>query len=206
MKKIIAIVGKVDSRVLTYPLARALSLSGLTAMITYDGAYRRLYTGEEDTGTVSGVDISIGMKSDMELAESLNNSGVPYDYILFISSGYIPPEVDGVILCNGVDKSMMAVEAVDHEDIRDKVNVPDGIPSSSLYISFDTPPKDGTLAINLKDTAIKYIYSCEETKELHLLDDKSLNKLISKIASDVIGITQGELFNLLTRKEYVTKK
>ena len=59
--KIIAIAGKVDSRVLVYPLARAISLTGLTAVISDDGAYRRLYHGDDLKGTVSGIDISVGI-------------------------------------------------------------------------------------------------------------------------------------------------
>lgn len=113
--KILTIVGKVDTRVLAYPLARALSLNGLTAMITDDGAYRRLYHGEELQGTVSGVDISVGIKADEDLKNSLNSSGIPYDNIVFVSADYIPSDSTGVIVCHGVDRSMMGKSQAEEE-------------------------------------------------------------------------------------------
>ena len=114
--KIIAIAGKVDSRVLVYPLARAISLTGLTAVISDDGAYRRLYHGDDLKGTVSGIDISVGIAMNEDLRNSLNNEGMAYDNIILVTSGYIPSDVDGVILCKGIDKSMSAeVEAEEKE-------------------------------------------------------------------------------------------
>ena len=106
--RILTIVGKVDSRILAYPLARALSINGLTAIITEDGAYRRLYHGEETTGTVNGIDISVGAVVNDELMESLSDSGIPYDNIIVVSGNYIPSNSDGVIVCSGIDKSMLA--------------------------------------------------------------------------------------------------
>lgn len=115
--KILTIVGKVDSRVLAYPIARALSLNGLTAMITDDGAYRRLYHGDELTGTVSGVDISVGLKADEELKNSLNDSGIPYENIVFVSANHIPADSTGVILCHGIDRSMVCMSQAEEEEL-----------------------------------------------------------------------------------------
>ena len=107
--KILTLAGKVDTRAVAYPLARALSLMGLTAVVTDDGAYRRLYKGQELKGNVSGVDISVGLKMDADLRNSLNKSGLAYDYMLVVSSNYIPEDTDAVLLCHGVDDSMMQV-------------------------------------------------------------------------------------------------
>ena len=57
--KILTIVGKVDSRPLVYPLARGLSMAGLTGIVTDDGAYRRLFHGKGNMGVVNGVDIAV---------------------------------------------------------------------------------------------------------------------------------------------------
>lgn len=114
--RIISIVGKVDSRPLVYPLARALSMEGLTGIITDDGAYRRLYPGKEDIGSVNGIDISVTSHITDETVHSLDNSGVPYDTLITVSCDYIHPEADGVIVCHGVDRSMMLMEKAEEED------------------------------------------------------------------------------------------
>ena len=107
--KILTLAGKVDTRAVAYPLARALSLMGLTAVVTDDGAYRRLYKGQKLKGNVSGVDISVGLSMNADLKNSLNKSGLNYDYMLVVSSNYIPEDTDAVLLCHGVDDSMMQV-------------------------------------------------------------------------------------------------
>ena len=107
--RVITIAGKVDTRVLVYPLARALSLTGLTAIVTDDGAYRRLFKGKQLKGNVSGVDISVGLNMDESLKNSLNNTGVAYDNLIVVSSNYIPEDTDSLILCHGYDNSMSQV-------------------------------------------------------------------------------------------------
>ena len=114
--KIISVVGKVDSRSLVYPLARALSMSGLTGIITDDGAYRRLYTGKGNIGNVNGIDVSICAYLDDKGIHSLDNSGVHYDNLLVVSADYIHPESNGIIVCHGLDRSMLAQDEVEEDD------------------------------------------------------------------------------------------
>lgn len=104
--RVITVAGKVDTRVLVYPLARALSLTGLTAIVTDDGAYRRLFKGKQLIGNVSGVDVSVGLNMDKSLKNSLNKSGIAYDNLIVVSSNYIPEDTDALILCHGYDNSM----------------------------------------------------------------------------------------------------
>lgn len=115
MKKL-TIVGKIDSRALVYPLARALSLNGLTGIITDDGAYRRLYHGKENIGTVSGVDIAVVDHVDEKSIHKLDNSGTPYENIIVVSSDFIDPETTGLIICHGLDRSMIAVTKEEEDD------------------------------------------------------------------------------------------
>lgn len=105
--RIITVVGKIDSRALVYPLSRALSLTGLTAVITDDGSYRRLFHGKGNIGTVSNIDISVGSHVDDELIHSLDDSGIDYDNIIIVSSDYIYDKSTAIIVCHGIDRSMM---------------------------------------------------------------------------------------------------
>lgn len=118
--KVLTIVGKVDTRALVYPIARALGLSGQTAIVTDDGAYRRLYHGEDMKGTVNGVDICVGQRVDESLIESLNENGIAYDNIIVVSTGYIPSNSTGVIACHGVDRSMMGLTPEEEEALEEK--------------------------------------------------------------------------------------
>lgn len=106
MKKL-CIVGSVDTRCLVYPIARALALNGLTAIVTEDGAYRRLYHGHSNIGTVSGVDVIVGSNLDKSVEDLADTTGVPYDQMILVSSHYIPEDVDGIIVCHGVDRSII---------------------------------------------------------------------------------------------------
>lgn len=246
--RVLGIIGKVDTRVLVYTLARALSLDGMTAIITEDGAYRRLYFGNKSKGTVSGVDISVGINiddADGELRHSLDDSGIQYDNMIIVTNSSVPPDATGVILCKGIDKSInedvdyggkkddrdkdkdkekkrgknkkqaevdTSIDTNDAEktegeiSLEDEIIVPDNIPSKTVYISFERLPKKEGLSIQLKDGFMRYIYNCEERKELMMLDNKGLNKVIADIASEPLGISKNELYTLLTRSEYITGK
>lgn len=251
--RVLTVVGKVDTRVLVYPLARALSLTGLTAIVADDGAYRRLFKGKGLKGTVSGVDVSIGLNMDVQLKNSLNNSGVPYDNLIVVSSNYIPKDSDGVIVCHGVDNSFGTVEeepkqveafeepkkkrglgkksddstqeesvnldkndesALDDFDVDDNVvndnkedtddsfEIPENIPSTEIYISYNKPIDKFAKGILLRDGYMQYIYSCEEKKILDKFADKNVNKHIASIAAPVLNIDAKELEQLLGRDEY----
>lgn len=114
--RVISIVGKIDTRVLAYPLARALSLNGQTAMIADDGAYRRLFHGKGDTGTVSGIDVAVTSHMDDTEVHKLDKSGINYDNLIVVANDYIHPESTGIIVCHGLDRSMMAKDEVEEDD------------------------------------------------------------------------------------------
>ena len=115
--KILNIVGKVDSRVIVYPLARALGLAGITCVVTDDGAYRRLFHGRSGIGNVSGVDLVVSNRVDNEAIQEAKGLGLDYDYLLLVSNDFIYDHADGVLVCHGVDRSMLQYDAEsDDED------------------------------------------------------------------------------------------
>ena len=95
--RIITVLGLVDTRIIVYPLARALSLTGMTAIISEDGSYRRLYLDKGLKGTVNGVDISVGVDLDEKLRKSLNDTGISYDNIILVTRTF--PKIYGAIIC-----------------------------------------------------------------------------------------------------------
>lgn len=108
--KILSIVGKSDTRVVAYPLIRALSLAGQVGVITDDGCFRRLYQGHNVIGTVNGIDIAVCGRVNDTFMKVLDNTGINYDYLVVVSGDYVPDNADGVLACHGLDRSMMAVD------------------------------------------------------------------------------------------------
>ena len=108
--KILSIVGKSDTRVVAYPLIRALSITGQVGVITDDGCFRRLYPGRNVIGTVNGVDIAVCGRVNDKFMHVLDNTGINYDYLVVVSSDYVPDNADGVLACHGLDRSMMTVD------------------------------------------------------------------------------------------------
>lgn len=161
--KTLALVGKIDTRIIAYPLARALSLLGMTAIISEDGSYRRLCYGDETTGTVSGVDISVGPLMNEDLFNSLNKSGVDYDYRILVTSSYIPESVDGAIVCTGIDRTMGNVEdeeKSEKEETQTKKTPPKKKGEGSNLPTLDLDDKldlDGTTECNTEEEKIERV-------------------------------------------------
>lgn len=252
--RVLTIVGKVDSRILAYTLSRALSLIGRTALISDDGAYKRLYHGNKLKGVVSGVDVGVGYKVDEKLRKGIGSMGADYDYMVVVSTDYIPEYTTGVVLCKGVDRSILAegdrynikeedrrelqkdgggrkgkkraleevgdVEDKDcntndgiedskdrieaREEDKDDIEIPEGIPSNSVIISFHPTVRKGSNSIGLRDSIIRYVYDCEERKELLVFRDKKFNKMLADIGSKPLGMDVEELYKLLCREEYIS--
>ena len=278
--RIISIVGKVDARPLVYPVARAFALNGLTGIITDDGAYRRLFNGNEDVGTVSSVDIGIVSKLDDNSVEILNETGLNYDNILVVGQSYIHPDADGIIVCHGIDRSMMDLSSdeeyddgivvselvssddennnkddeklnkdkidkaneksnennnkntdgqseddnIENENIKnddkvesgrdriiqrqndnpDKIVIPEDKKFVEVQISYAAPAKKSkVIAITLKDGLVKYMYDCEEEKQLKILPNKEIEKLYATIVSKVTDIAASEFALLMAKEEGV---
>lgn len=194
--KIYSIVGNVDSRVLVYPIARALALKGAVAVVTDDGCYKRLYTEPGNKGSSSGFDIYFGVIND-DIFNKINNSGIKYDIILTVSADIVPNEADGIIVCTG---SLNTMDGVIESRA---IEVPEEIPKEAVHISYDTVRDKGVTSITIKEILAKYVYSCEERKEVQPIEDKNIIKLLSGVASKAFSIDKSDMEKLLTRKEYI---
>lgn len=115
MRKIV-VVGKVDSRALVYPMARSLALNGMTVIITDDGAYRRLYHGKGNFGVVSGVDIVVSNQIDDNYMDLIKDTGLTYENVIVVTNDFIPSDADGIVVCHGVDRSILQVEIEEEGD------------------------------------------------------------------------------------------
>lgn len=204
--RVLTIVGKVDSRILAYTLSRALSFNGLTALISYDASYRRLYFGDKNNGSVSGVDIFIDGSLSESSIEMLKQTGLTYDNVVVVSDHDILNCTTGIIKCRGLDRSMASSEDIDPDNQDIFTGDTGSIPSESVYISYETPEDKHTKSISLKDDIARYVYSCEERKELVAFSNKAFNKTIAEIASVPLDIDSNTMYKLLTHDEYEDNK
>lgn len=236
---ILTFVGKVDTRSIVYPLARALSLQGLVAVVTDDGAYRRLYKGIDNEGHVSGVDIYTDIEINENTFDRLTESGISYDTIIVVSRNYVHKKSDSVIVCHGVDESMTRVIEEEHEEqentekkpkkkfgrkkntevieekqvrpsikiIEDEIepDIPEKATTEEIFVSFMNPSNKQSKGLLLREGYIQYVYSCEERKELSVIPDKTLNKLLAELLSKAVKIDAKELVKLLSSSEYNVK-
>jgi hypothetical protein len=97
-------------------MARALSLNGLTGIITDDGCYRRLYHGKGSIGSVNAIDIAVSGYIDDNSIHLLDKTGVPYENLIIVSNDYVYDKADGVIVCHALDRSMLADEDNSDDD------------------------------------------------------------------------------------------
>jgi len=195
--EIINIIGRADARILVYPLARALSLSGLTAVVTDDGAYRRLYSDtNSNTGTISGVDIIIGLDVENAIKTNINKDSLNYSYVIAVHSCK-SDESDSIII-KGVDRTILAENEVEEDRGKKGKEI---VNKDVVYVSFEGVPRN-SMGIMLREDLIKYVFDCEERKELAVLKDIKVNKIISSVFSNKSGVVEKELLELLKKKEH----
>ena len=200
---ILSIVGKADTRVIAYTMARAISLDGQAVILSDDGAYKRLYHGSENEGTVSGVDIVVSSNICDADVERLVNSNKSYDNIIIVSSDFLYKKSDSVLVCKGIDGSMDGDGDDASEDGIEELVIPEEMKQETLVISFDKPTEKGIVSLQLKDGAIRYVYRCEERKSLQYQDDKTISKLVVNYMDKLLGIEKDKAIKLLKRKEYI---
>lgn len=114
--RVITIVGKVDTRVIAYPIARALAMGGQTCILSEDAAYKRLYYGTGSDGNVNGIDIKVRQDIDIDQIVDADRGYMAYDNLIVVSNNFISKNTDGLIVCKGVNKSIQAKIEDEKED------------------------------------------------------------------------------------------
>jgi hypothetical protein len=192
---VLTVAGKADSRVVVYPLAYLLRSFGRVAIVTDDGAYRRLYHGYSDAGEVSGVSVYV---SPTMCTGALNThiQRVAPDFLLYVTNGFVPLGTSHLLVLTGFDKTFDAGNAYNQADLEQgiKVNVadedlvlpPDGFPIERIkeVVLSTTPVNTGDiLSVTLDGALLTYVAKCEEAKKLLTVDSPAYVKFLQALTS-----------------------
>lgn len=198
MRKI-AFLGASDKRLLVYPLARALNFSGNVAVITDDAAYSRLLRGTVADGTVDRVDIITTRVFNEGLLKQLPEFGVSHDYVLIVSNHVIPTNLDYLVYCRGVDRSICPIEETAEIEL---------IEHNEIILTANPLSKEEAKKPNIVygGALLKYVYECEEMKSLLPLTDKATLKTLSTYLSAASAIEATKLAEQFARKDVIDDK
>lgn len=204
----IAITGKADKRVLTYPLMRACSIAGRTCVITDDAAYKRLYAGKENFGEIEEIKINVLPTMSIENIIEIEEQAIEdeTEYIIFISDSYYPKDAGQVLMLCEHNRTFLGnyIEDIiyDHDDVT--------FGTLTLYPRNNKAlvPKDVIMHhIAWKPEHSLYLFQVEELRQLLPIKDKSISTLLVNAFASTLNIKPASFHDLLKRKRYsYTKK
>lgn len=189
--KRLCLIGPVDKRIIAYPLIKCLMSLGRLLVVSEDSNLRRFsedYACKFDYGNswiwvVSAVDD--GVEADVRDQES------NFEYVLYITTSYLPKEVDRVLYCHGVEKGFLA-----NDTLKELENMEYG----EVVITFSSY-KDKSVPKILPNTGVmKYIFQCEDTREFLPVKSTGYTSLIERFFLKELDIPKATLKGLLTRK------
>lgn len=189
---VISIFGKVDKRILAFPLIRAFSMTGHTIVITDDGNFKNLYHANGTTGQIDGVKILVLNELPLELSAITED----YQNVIYVLSDITEIQADSTLLCHGDDQSLIGRGIKSTEKKKDNNFV-------DVFLRM-TPLKAKANQIILKPLYYRYLVETEEKKEFLILKDKKICQLLSKICSTAVGMKESQFYLLLLRKRYET--
>lgn len=189
---VVSIFGKVDKRILAFPLIRAFSMTGHTIVITDDGNFKNLFHTSGTTGQIDGVRVLV----INELPSELTGITEGYQNVIYVLSDRAEIQADCTLLCHGNDQSLKGrgIRSIEKKKEDNFVDV---------FLRL-TPLKAKANQIILKPYYYRYLVETEEKKELLILKDKKICQLLTKTCSTAVGMKETQFYLLLFRKRYET--
>jgi hypothetical protein len=203
----LAITGKADKRIITYPLMRACSIAGRTCVITDDVAYKRLYAGNENYGEVEDIKIYILPTMDIERIKEFEDQEIEdeIEYIIYISDSYYPVDANRILMLCEHNNTFLGNYI---EDILyDHSNVTFGTLTLNPRKKILIPKEVHMHQIGWKPEYSLYLFQIEELRQLLPLKDKAISALLIDSFTSPLNIKPTSFADLLKRKRYsYTKK
>jgi hypothetical protein len=199
----IAITGKADKRIVTYPLMRACSIAGSTCVITDDVAYKRLYPGTENYGEIEDIKITVVPTMSIENMKEIEEQAIKneIEYLIFISDSYYSKDIDHILMLCEYNSTFLGKYIEDI--IYDYDNVTFGTLTLISRINKALVPKDVHMhQIIWKPEYSFYLFQVEEIRQLLPLKDKAISTLLVNAFATTLNIKSEAFHNLLKRKRY----
>jgi hypothetical protein len=193
-----------------------LKYLGETAVMTDDGAYRRLYHGYGDSGEVSGVSVYIcpRLEDGAALATELSNTGV--EFLVCVACGRVPQFTTHLLVVTGYDRTFDAGNAHTKDDLAkgavvntvesDRVMAPLGLPADNIkeVIASVSPVKSkSVLSVCLKDGLLAHAAKCEEYKALLKHDSSDFVGVLTRVLCPSIVPNSAEITKIFGVKNSI---
>lgn len=200
--KRICILGPIDKRIITYPLIKVLDLTGKLLVVSDDACFRRF---ADDLGTefmYGQSQFLITPTVTKDYASSKGYKEDEYDFVLYTTTNERFDDVDALIYCHGINKSMLDevdlefLEELPHKEViisPNKIPVPKG----------EAPKESKAIKIDLLKDCLHYVYTCEENRSFMYQSKPgtSLPKVLEELVGDVIGLKADKIGKILERGE-----
>lgn len=196
---VLAIVGKADKRILAYPLMKTCGLMGKTCVVTDDAAYRRLYPGTEDTGTVCDVEVTVKCPLDCGVAEAFvrRKEAESFDYLLCLTEAFVPPDAKAVIALCSQRRTFCGREL-------EGMIADEGERFFPATLTVEPKPKNywkaSLVQLVWKADYIRYICETEERRQLMPLGDRAVNRLLCDAFHRALHLERGSMRKIMDRK------
>lgn len=201
--KRICILGPVDKRIITYPLVKVLDLTGKLLVVTDDACFRRF---ADDLGAEFMYGQSQFLVTPFVTKETTKERGYKeedFDFVLYTTTSERIDEVDALIYCHGVNRSMLPdddleyLEEIPHKEV---IISPNKIPENKEE---EKSKKDKPVKIDLLKDCLHYVYTCEENRSFMYQSKPgtALPKVLEYLVGNVIGLNADKIAKILERKE-----
>lgn len=192
---VVSIVGRVDKRIVALPLIRACSIDGRTIVYTDDSNLKNICLGRHDFVSKENLEICYDLSPE-ELNQQTMEDGF-IKHIFYVYSDYKLLDADVVIQCNNYNRNVQSEIGRVCEDSEYGVEKEENV--KELYFSM-IPVKKAPNVIVLRPEYYNYLLETEEKKELLILKDKAINRLLANIMNEKIDMNKDHFLKLLSRK------
>lgn len=188
---VISFVGKVDKRILAFPLIRALSIEGKTVVYTDDSNFKNLFASTSNIGVVE--DITIIYESNIKNIEETNYISELGKHIIYVYTDAQYENSDVVFNCNSYDRSFQP----------DRFELEEEKPENQIDLIFSSIPlRKVPNVLVMKPSFYQYLLEIEEKKEFLILKDKEINTFLANKISGKVDMSKEQFMKLLSRKRY----
>lgn len=192
---VVSIVGRVDKRIVALPLIRACSIDGRTIVYTDDSNLKNICLGRHDFVNKENLVIRYDLSPEGLNQEAMEDGFIKY--IFYVYSDYKLLDADVVIQCNNYSRNVLSEIGRVREDTEYGVEKEENV--KELFFSMN-PVKKAPNVIVLRPEYYNYLFETEEKKELLILKDKAINRLLANIMNEKIDMSKEHFLKLLSRK------